>query len=159
MAPVVLFGANRFHHSDAITLIILWTDFIAVIPLIFIGGHFTPVRRHERSPLPLVSPHGQQLFPNCVFRCKAVLDVGLEERQIANPALQQIRMMALVKLGQRFWRNEVELSVAALDDGGLEPALFNPVNDLRFANVNRSRQALHREEITADFVQAEVIPA
>ena len=64
-----------------------------------------------------------------MFSCKAVLDVGLEEHLITNPSLQQIRMMALVKLGQRFWRNEVGVSLAALDKGGLEPALLNPVDD------------------------------
>src|ERR1700722_17315715 len=65
--------------------------------------------------------------------------------------------MQLVELGQRFRRDDVEMSLSPITDRCLKPSLFNPVDNLALANAKHGSQAFYREEIAPNVPQAQMV--
>jgi hypothetical protein len=77
---------------------VLFILIIFVVLLIFIGIDPHCVCCGKGCSLSLVTTNIQQLFSDRVLRWEAILEVSLEERLIANPALQKVLLMLLVEL-------------------------------------------------------------
>src|SRR5271163_1030116 len=65
--------------------------------------------------------------------------------------------MVLVEVDQGFRRDCVGAPLSPRTDGSLEPILFYPGDDLCLSDVQGARQRLHREEVTANLANAELV--
>ena len=93
-----------------------------------------------------------------MFWREAVLDVGLEQRVIWNPAFQQIVMMTFVECGQSLGRNPVAVPVAQLRDGRLKPTLFDPEDYFFRSNAHCLSQSVQRNAVTTDLADTQLSP-
>jgi RES domain len=65
--------------------------------------------------------------------------------------------MVFVEMNQSLWGDDVDVSLSPAGNGGLEPILFNPEDNLRLSNMQDTRQALHGKEVAADLTHGEII--
>src|SRR5258708_22499270 len=117
--PSVFGGFIQLLQIDKTRALILFILIIFVVLLIFIRIAPHCACCGKGCSLSLVATNIQQLFSDRVLRRKAILEVSLEKRLIANPALQKILLMLFVELRQRLRRDDVEMPFPSATDGRL----------------------------------------